>query len=70
MVVQKSAKCTPTLGRAASAGATVTARMATTADSQADQERHRSDLYTRTGWVDANVALGQLDQVRHAVAPG
>ncbi|KAF2885766.1 hypothetical protein ILUMI_20401 [Ignelater luminosus] len=36
--------------------------MASTADSQADQERHRSDLYTRTGWVDANVALGQLDQ--------
>ncbi|KAF5281126.1 hypothetical protein FQR65_LT02992 [Abscondita terminalis] len=36
--------------------------MANTADSQTDPERHRSDLYTRPGWVDATVALGQLDQ--------
>lgn len=25
-------------------------------------ERHKSDLYTRPGWVDADIALGQLDQ--------
>ncbi|KAJ8913187.1 hypothetical protein NQ315_009024 [Exocentrus adspersus] len=25
--------------------------------------RHESDLYTRPGWVDADVALGQIDQV-------
>lgn len=29
-----------------------------------DTERYRSDLYTRPGWVDAVVALAQLDQVR------
>ncbi|XP_019865928.1 protein patched [Aethina tumida] len=28
----------------------------------ADRERHQSDLYTRPGWVDADIALGQLDQ--------
>ncbi|KAK9889337.1 hypothetical protein WA026_004612 [Henosepilachna vigintioctopunctata] len=27
-----------------------------------DRQRHESDLYTRPGWVDANVALHQLDQ--------
>lgn len=26
------------------------------------EPRHESDLYTRPGWVDANVALAQLDQ--------
>nr|XP_023025713.1 protein patched [Leptinotarsa decemlineata] len=25
-------------------------------------ERHESDLYTRPGWVDADIAIGQLDQ--------
>ncbi|XP_018320591.1 protein patched [Agrilus planipennis] len=32
------------------------------ADSQADPERHRSDLYVRPGWVDAAVALIQIEQ--------
>lgn len=46
----------------ASAGFAVTARMASV-DSQNESERHGSDLYTRPGWIDAVVALGQLDQV-------
>ncbi|XP_045482459.1 protein patched [Harmonia axyridis] len=29
-----------------------------------DRQRHESDLYIRPGWVDANVALHQLDQGR------
>lgn len=29
--------------------------------------RHESDLYVRPGWVDADVALRQVDQVRHNV---
>lgn len=32
-------------------------------DPQNETERHRSDLYTRPGWVDAVIALGQLDEV-------
>ncbi|XP_017770624.1 PREDICTED: protein patched [Nicrophorus vespilloides] len=35
--------------------------MATT-ESQVDTERHKSDLYTRPGWVDAYVALEQIEQ--------
>lgn len=26
-------------------------------------ERHSSDLYVRTGWTDANIALDQLEKV-------
>ncbi|GJQ68800.1 putative hedgehog receptor [Trypoxylus dichotomus] len=33
-----------------------------TAETQGDPERHCSDLYTRTGWVNASIALGQLEQ--------
>ena len=42
-------------------------RMASTAPPESpdlEKERHESDLYTRPGWVDAAVALDQLDQVR------
>lgn len=38
-----------------------------TAETQGDPERHCSDLYTRTGWVNAAVALGQLEQVMYTV---
>jgi hypothetical protein len=31
-----------------------------------DKERHESDLYVRPGWVDAAVALDQLEQVSDA----
>ncbi|KAB0798294.1 hypothetical protein PPYR_09287 [Photinus pyralis] len=58
----KERQCTPRVKRTASAGPLVTARMSNTSDSQTDPERHRSDLYTRPGWVDATVALSQLDQ--------
>lgn len=35
-------------------------------DSQTTEtsKRHESDLYTRPGWVDADVALLQVDQVQ------
>lgn len=28
-----------------------------------DPERHTTDLYIRTGWTDANIALDQLEKV-------
>lgn len=48
------------------AGTVCSSRMASMAPSDStteSTERHKSDLYTRPGWVDADIALGQLDQV-------
>ncbi|CAH0562221.1 unnamed protein product [Brassicogethes aeneus] len=36
--------------------------MASEANENLERDRHESDLYTRPGWVDADIALGQLDQ--------
>ncbi|XP_057663155.1 protein patched [Diorhabda carinulata] len=38
------------------------ASMAPSDSTTESTQRHESDLYTRPGWVDADIALGQLDQ--------
>ncbi|XP_072401810.1 protein patched [Diabrotica undecimpunctata] len=38
------------------------ASMAPSDSTTESTQRHESDIYTRTGWVDADIALGQLDQ--------